>query len=137
MKNPEKEAFRWLEQADHDFLVCQWNLEGGVSDTCFVAQQCAEKALKAFLYFTGERIVHGHSVVDLAERCASFDGEFAGMSTEAILLDRFYIACRYPNALPGSVPYKVFVVEDGENAIAACGRILSAVEKRLNPPKGG
>jgi hypothetical protein len=28
MKDPKKEANRWLEQAEHDFLVCEWMLKG-------------------------------------------------------------------------------------------------------------
>jgi HEPN domain-containing protein len=57
------EAQRWLEQArrdldDAEFAASgsRWNL------ACFLAQQSAEKALKAYLYWQGAEAVWGHSV---------------------------------------------------------------------------
>lgn len=133
MKDPRGEAKRWLEQAEHDFLVCQWMLKGSYySDACFLAQQCSEKALKAYLYSTGERVIYGHSVADLAERCSSFQKEFETIAEDANLLDRFYIQTRYPNALPGSIPYKVFTVRDGESAVSSAERILSLVRREIS-----
>lgn len=46
-----EEAQRWLQQARHDLDVARWNATGRFwSDTCFMAQQASEKALKAFCY---------------------------------------------------------------------------------------
>ena len=46
---------RWLEQAEADQQGAQLLLDGGSYHlACFVAQQVAEKALKAFLYAQGE-----------------------------------------------------------------------------------
>ncbi len=132
MKNPEREADRWLEQAEHDFLVCQWMLKGDYhSDACFLAQQCAEKAVKAYLYFKGERVVYGHSVAELAESCSSLDEEFKSIADDATLLDRFYIQARYPNALPGSIPYRTFSVDDSEKALSAAQKVLALVREKV------
>ncbi len=61
--DPRREGRRWLDQAQVDL---QWarhlNEQGAYYLVCFLAQQAAEKALKAFLYAQGEELVVGHSV---------------------------------------------------------------------------
>jgi HEPN domain-containing protein len=70
-------------------------------------------------------------VADLAERCSSFDSEFTQMISEGNYLDRFYIQSRYPNAMPGSVPYKMFSSRDGEHAVSSARKVLSFVKKKI------
>jgi len=62
MKNPAAEAHRWWDQAQDDLAFVRWVHEEGrfFDKGCFVAQQAAEKALKACLYASGERFVPGH-----------------------------------------------------------------------------
>jgi len=49
------EARRWLGQALHDRDAARLNRDHGFHEhACFVAQQSAEKALKAFLYARGQ-----------------------------------------------------------------------------------
>ena len=60
--NPDatEEGRRWLLQAEQDLDDARYNLEGSRYHlTCFLAQQSAEKALKAFLYARGEESVWG------------------------------------------------------------------------------
>ncbi|GAG62201.1 unnamed protein product [marine sediment metagenome] len=62
------EGRRWLEQATEDLKWARLLLkEGGYHLVCFLAQQVAEKALKALLYAQGEEIVLGHSVERLGD----------------------------------------------------------------------
>jgi len=58
---------------------------------CFLSQQAAEKALKAYL------------------------------------LDQYYIPTRYPNGLPGGIPYKVYTWEQAQEAIVGAQRVLDQV----------
>jgi HEPN domain-containing protein len=103
MKNPDAESRRWLEQAQYDLKTSQWNAKGELfAPACFWAQQAAEKAAKAYLYSRGERLVTGHSVAELLERCKAHDEEFDSLITVGAFLDRFYIPTRYPNSL-GSI----------------------------------
>ncbi len=133
MKDPRREADRWLEQAEHDLSACEYMIKGSFySNACFLAQQSAEKAVKAYLYFKGQRTVYNHSVVELVERSASFDKEFDNLINEASFLDRFYIQARYPDALPGSVPYKTFIDDDGKKALSACEKILKLVKGKIS-----
>ena len=62
-RSPLEEGQGWLAQADEDL---KWVKDlangGGYYPACFLAQQTAEKAMKAFLYAQGEEVVLGHSV---------------------------------------------------------------------------
>lgn len=54
---------RWLMQAEEDLSSAKYLFEGErYYLVCFLSQQIAEKAIKAFLYSKGEEIVTGHSV---------------------------------------------------------------------------
>ncbi len=51
-----KEAQRWLSQGRNDLEAAKWNAEGKFfAQTCFLSQQAAEKALKAYLFYIGKR----------------------------------------------------------------------------------
>lgn len=125
-----EEAKRWLEQAEHDLKVARTVFEARIfSYTCFLAEQSAQKSLKAFLYFKGERHIWEHSVQKLAEKCASYDKEFEKFIEPGGVLDRFYLATRYPDAVaPPAVPYKLFNQEDAQKALEVAGGIFSLVK---------
>ena len=127
MKRAEQEAIRWVLQAQDDQRFVEWIREEGVffDKGCFVAQQAAEKAMKACLYSIGRRQVIGHSIVEL---CADLKGVapgFASLGDAARRLDRFYIPTRYPNGLPGGVPCQVYSMDDLEEASEDLSKILA------------
>jgi HEPN domain-containing protein len=130
--DPEQEARRWLEQALLDLDDARFNLEGGrFSLSCFVAQQAAEKALKAFLYRQGEETIRGHAVADLCDDAARFDREFERLKTEIAPLDKYYVSTRYPDALPGGLPWRAFNKTDARSALEMADRAIKAVEAKL------
>src|SRR5882724_1137581 len=95
------EAQRWLKQALHDRDAARLNRDHGFHEhACFLAQQSAEKALKAFLYERGQGPVLGHSTLALTNDCASLESTFGALSDPCRRLDQLYIATRYPNGLP-------------------------------------
>lgn len=56
MTDPRREADRWWRQASADLAFLPVARDAGKFDTCcFLAQQTAEKALKAYLFAQGER----------------------------------------------------------------------------------
>jgi len=72
------EASRWLQQAECDYETAVYNQTGTYHNiACFLAQQAAEKALKAFLYASGVEVVRGHAVLELAEHAGAHDANFA------------------------------------------------------------
>jgi len=94
--DPRSEGLRWLEQALADRVGAQLLFDGGSYHlACFVAQQIAEKALKAFLYAQGEEFVVGHSVGALSRWAAEFDSDFEKLRETVAPLDGYYIPTRY------------------------------------------
>lgn len=107
--SPHEEGLRWLNQAREDL---RWTellaREGGYHLACFLAQQVAEKALKAFLYAQGEEIVLGHSVAVLCAHAGAFNPDLAGKRDDWSILDGYYVPTRYPDGLPDGIPSNVF-----------------------------
>ena len=126
------EGKRWINQAEHDLDAAQWLVQGGFfADACFKAQQLAEKALKGFCYYQGERQVIGHSTHDLVLRCQNYRGDFRNLLTDCNLLDRHYIPSQYPNGLPGGVRHDVYDQSTADEAIVAAQTILNFVKDNL------
>jgi HEPN domain-containing protein len=125
------EAERWLEQARRDLddaryaaAGSRWNL------ACFLAQQAAEKALKAYLYARGAEAVWGHSVAELCQDAAAHDPDFEAARTEAAALDQYYIPTRYPNSLPGGIPADAYTRDDAERALARSETVIELVARK-------
>ena len=127
MNQPRHEAERWLAQAVDDLEFTRWVLaEGRYFDKgCFIAQQAAEKALKAVHYLKGERLVFGHSALELLNRLLPEHQELVILREPARLLDRYYIPTRYPNGLPGGSPFESFQRGDLESALDMAERVVA------------
>ncbi|MCB4755754.1 MAG: HEPN domain-containing protein [Elusimicrobia bacterium] len=122
----------WLTFAHDDARAAKnlfsaeiWNL------VCFHAQQATEKALKAFLRMHMDQIPRVHSLAKLTELCSKIDRTFLRHKQIALLLDRFYIPTRYPEAAPGSLPEGLPGRDDAKVAIQHMKRVLKHVSKRL------
>jgi HEPN domain-containing protein len=123
---------RWLRQAKQDLDDAQYAHDGGRFHlTCFLAQQSAEKALKAFLYSQGQMLVLGHSVGRLCQNASKLDAEFAGLGKKAAPLDKYYITTRYPNGLPDGIPAEAFDAVDAEHALELTKQVIAFVQTRL------
>jgi HEPN domain-containing protein len=131
-KEPLEEGRRWLEQAEEDL---RWSNElakrGGYHIACFLAQQIAEKALKAFLYARGEELVVGHSVERLCAEAAKFDKEFAEKAKTWSILDGYYVTTRYPNSLPDSIPARVYTAKAALDAVSVATEVVGFVSHRI------
>jgi HEPN domain-containing protein len=124
-KDARSEGERWLAQAIEDLRWAKHLAEsGGWHIACFLAQQVAEKAIKAFLYAQGEEIVIGHSVERLCAAAAQYQPEFADKVRRWSLLDGYYIPTRYPNGLPDGIPANVFTQEAAQSAVALAEEVV-------------
>ena len=128
-ESPPSEGRRWLEQATTDL---KWTRhlheEGAYYLVCFLSQQVAEKARKAFLYGQGEELVVGHSVRRLCSRAAEYDVRFRHRLDDWSLLDSYYIPTRYPNGLPDDIPARVYNRQAAEGALALAEAVVAEVE---------
>lgn len=129
--DPIEEGRRWLLQAERDLDDAIFCLNGGRYNlACFLAQQASEKALKAFLYAKGEERIFSHSVADLLKRAIKHDKEFERCKNASVL-DKYYIPTRYPNGLPGGVPYEAFDEVDAKRAIELAKKLIEVVKMKL------
>ena len=135
MRDSRAEALRWLRQAENDLAFARLALrERFFAHACFVAQQTAEKALKAVAYGLGERVVLGHSLVELVDGLAGRAPALAALRQQAGLLDQYYVATRYPNGLPGGVPFEAFSAGQAEEAVAEAARFVDAARGAIDAP---
>jgi HEPN domain-containing protein len=114
------EAERWLGQAEDDLRLTRLALrEGFFAQTCFLAQQVAEKAVKSMRYCRGEREVMGHSIRKLMDALRGEVAELDGLLEAAAELDLHYVPTRYPNGLPDLAPYQAYVEGQARRAVEA------------------
>lgn len=120
---PERSA-DWWQQAQRDLQNARWEMEGGFYEwACFVAQQGAEKALKAVYHRLGGE-AWGHTLVHLLEGLREKVSVPPAVQECGRLLDRFYIPTRYPNAWEQGAPSAFYSKEDAARAIACAEEIL-------------
>jgi HEPN domain-containing protein len=120
---------RWLRQAKHDLQTAKLTVQNDAHDwACFLCQQAAEKALRAYLYLHGHRAVIGHSIFGLLKTGASHNRLFNDLS-RIKRLDEVYISSRYPDALQEGTPLDFYAPEDSDECIALAEKTISTVEK--------
>lgn len=116
LSDQPKDSARRFDAAQDNGKAARILTEQGLyAAACFHAQQALEKAFKGLLAANGP-IPKAHSLEELSTM-APIEGGWE--EHEVIKLDRFYIAARYPDALPsGSTARKHFTQKDAEEAIA-------------------
>ena len=125
-RSPLEEGQRWLAQADEDLKwVKDLANRGGYYLACFLAQQTAEKAMKAFLYAQGEEVVLGHSVERLCALASRWKPDLTESVKRWAILDSYYFPTRYPNGLPDSIPARVYTEEVAKAAAALADEIVA------------
>ncbi|QDA31492.1 HEPN domain-containing protein [Thermococcus indicus] len=120
-------SFReWLKKAEKDLVLARNSLSLDFYDyATFHAQQCAEKALKAFLISKGKPIKRTHDIGELILLCAEVDSEFLKLfDNDVDLLTAYAVEARYPTI---HEPDK----EEAENAIKLAELVLEFVGSRL------
>lgn len=139
MKNPLETARRWLAQAEHSLGSTTVMLDNGLwSDACFHAEQTALLASKAFLYFRGRRYVLIHSVHELIQECGKEDPDFLALADYGRILDRYYLATRYPDVLPApAIPFQSFTEQDAKQALEFTTEIVDVVRAKVQSQQSG
>jgi HEPN domain-containing protein len=118
----------WLRQAENDLQWAEHSFQGGFfAQTCFIAQQASEKALKAYCFYKGFDIVRTHSLYQIIKSL----GENGILEKHARELDLFYISARYPDAFPAGAPFEIITTEQAQRAIEAATEIFKILRERL------
>lgn len=128
MREPNREADRWLKQAESDLAYAELGLrEGFYAQVCFQCQQVCKKAIKALRYGRGERAVLGHALVELAASVPVM----ARFRDSLAVLDQYYVPTRYPNGLPGGIPSDVYTGDQAAAAVDTARQVVAAVRAEL------
>lgn len=129
----QHEGARWLRQAEEDLDAAEKSAAvlGKHYLACFLAQQAAEKALKAVFYARGALVVRGHSVAELCTAAEPLDSQLAALRPRLAKLDRYYIPTRYPNGLSGGHPFEAFDAADSADAVALARLAVVEARKRV------
>ena len=132
MADYRKEGARWFRQAVQDLDDAGFSRDGSRFNlACFLGQQAAEKALKAYLYHRGAEDVWGHSLIDLCEDAKLFDMFFDTVKSEARQLDKYYEITRYPSYLPSGIPSEAFDRVDADRSIELAQGVVDFVRERI------
>lgn len=128
------QAERWLRTAEEDLRAVQVLFEAGIyAQACFLAQQSAEKAVKA-LWYAVDSDPWGHSiqrlVMDFPRRAEL--PELESWIELGALLDKFYIPTRYPNGLPDLTPGQVYGPDDAQRGLHAASALLNKCRSWLD-----
>ena len=130
---PKAVAERWLLHAERDLGFGRLGLEAGgyYTQVCFMAQQSAEKALKALLYLRGARMVQERSISDLLQRVVDVHPRLSRYQEMAGQLDKYLLVFRDPDARSGSVSYETIdesqakeAIDQGDNLILEVRNII-------------
>lgn len=113
----------WMEQAHLDFEAARYNgLGGHFAVAAFLAQQAAEKALKAAYIKSKDRLWRTHDLTALAEQL-----DAPAVIREACeILSPHYVATRYP-----VTETREYNEEVSEIALEASERIIEWVEESV------
>jgi HEPN domain-containing protein len=114
----------WINQAIKDLKTAEDMAKSGSFEwSCFVAQQAAEKAVKA-VFQRLNAAAWGHSVLDLIKILSNKATVSEELVNCARTLDRYYIPTRYPNSFESGSPYEYFTRKDAEDALVCSKRII-------------
>jgi HEPN domain-containing protein len=121
----------WMGQAKRDLEMAIQAMHAGFPEwACFIAQQAAEKAIKA-VYQKKGGVAWGYSVADLLHGLEQEIAVPDDLSRPARNLDRWYVQARYPDGFPRGKPGDYVDREDGEDAIGGARRIIQFCEGLL------
>ena len=90
----------WLYKADRDLKGAIGMNDLNLEDLAvYHAQQCAEKALKAYLVFQTRPLVKSHDLGELLRLCVNIDSDFHQIQNEIIGLQGLDTRFRYPDVI--------------------------------------
>jgi HEPN domain-containing protein len=121
----------WLQQALRDLEQAEDSKKGGRHEwACFIAQQAAEKAVKA-LHLYAHQEVWGHVIAKLLQELPDHAKAPMELIDRAKVLDNFYIPTRYPNSHPEGAPFEHYGPLQSEEAIRYASEVIKFVRSKM------
>jgi HEPN domain-containing protein len=119
---------RWLAKAKNDLITARTMLETDPPITdivCFHAQQCTEKALKAFLVVADIHVEKTHYLPRLVELCSRVEPGFQKLKEAAVELTDYTVASRY------SDDWRDIPLAEAIEAVRLAEMILSFIQGKI------
>jgi len=114
----------WIRQAQRDLKSARSQMENKFYEwACFIAQQAAEKGIKAVFQKLGAE-ARGHSITDLLIGIKEKIDVPNELIDKAKNLDKYYIPARYPNSWVSGIPGDYITKGDAQDAISNSEKIL-------------
>ncbi|MBP9502583.1 MAG: HEPN domain-containing protein [Candidatus Promineofilum sp.] len=130
----QNDAERWLRFAREDLRMAELAFEEGIfNQVCFHSQQSAEKSIKGMICHQANTPPRTHLMSDLLRLLNP--NPFDAIRVEVLLLDRFYIPTRYPDALPGALAEGMPDKDDAEGAMMVARQLIEIVTLWLTDPE--
>jgi HEPN domain-containing protein len=122
---PDKDLLLdWIRHATNDLIVARHSFDDlypkQTEIAVYLCQQCAEKALKAYLVFNDIDPPWIHDLIKLLRMCKSIDTDFSLLETYCKRLNPFGAATRYPNELAADEPVAKAAIEDAQKIYDLC-----------------
>ena len=131
MKNMVERSSDWLKQALRDLTIAKKLTDDEYYEwACFIAQQSAEKALKAYFQKKGVD-AWGHSLLKFCKEIEENDPSISQILDDARLLDKLYIQTRCPNGFSSGSPMDYYSQKDANHALESSQRIINWVKERI------
>lgn len=121
----------WFRQAKKDLMQAEDSREAGHHEwACFIAQQAAEKAVKALHLHHGQE-AWGHVIAKLLQELPDSVRIPNDLIDRGRVLDNFYIPARYPDSHPEGSPFEHFGPLQSETALDHARAILEFVDTEV------
>ena len=96
-------AMEWLKYSQNDLISARHLYEDlypkQTEVACYLSQQCAEKALKGYIFSMNVEPPKTHNLIELCQICMEYDNAFFEIKSSCADLNPYGVAVRYPNEL--------------------------------------
>ncbi|MHA1713324.1 MAG: HEPN domain-containing protein [Candidatus Ranarchaeia archaeon] len=121
----------WLAQAKEDLESAKKMVAASDYEwACFIAQQSAEKALKALLEAKKIR-PWGHDLLELTKLLPNTVTISSSLQEGLHRLNLFYVTTRYPDVFPEGYPAKKFSQAQAKTAITDASAVIEFVNNNI------
>ncbi len=121
-----READRCWQQALADFsFLPAARQTAKYNRCCFLAQQTARKALKAYLFHEGEERIFAHSIFNLCAMAAQYAADFTELKERVKPLDVYCAEGHYSSVRGYAIPAGRYTERDAEQAIELAEAVVA------------
>ena len=125
---------KWLKYSQNDLISARHLFDDlypkQIEVACYLSQQCAEKALKGYLFFKETEPPRTHNLVELCQLCMNHDNMFSEILDTCADLTPYGVEVRYPNGLAVDDVMAKSAIDKAQVICDFCiGKVLTGLER--------